>query len=287
MKKAIPIVLTITLILALAGCKNIDNTYSESELSSAPLISSTTENTVSSEDDGSDISVFSLDESKTNSSSTSVTSSASTNSKVDSSENTVSTEKSNSTQTITENNPTTYFEKHNLKITPISNELCFNNDPNHQCPYDKDIGITVTSVPERFYYSFDVKLFDDNFDISTYKAVQYYDYAVDSQKWEDCHMSDVVAFDKYSGKTIDNGTLTKYGWQELIFNDKKIYVMMFNGVDESGYWHIILCPVEYDGAIFAVLGEDKDFGYITSNNCLIEKFIDLKNDKYYLFAEKS
>ena len=61
-----------------------------------------------------------------------------------------------------------------MKITPISNELCFNNDPNHQCPNDKDIGITVTSVPERFYYSFDVELFDDNFDISKYKAVKYY-----------------------------------------------------------------------------------------------------------------
>ena len=111
------------------------------------------------------------------------------------------------TAPIDENQATTYFEKHNLKITPISNELCFNNDPNHQCPNDKDIGITVTSVPERFYYSFDVELFDDNFDISKYKAVKYYDYAVNSQKWEDCHMSDVVSFDKYSGKTIDNGTL--------------------------------------------------------------------------------
>lgn len=66
MKKTVTIILTITLILALAGCKKIDNTSSDSDLSSAPVISSTEENTVSSEDNGSDVNESSSEESNNN-----------------------------------------------------------------------------------------------------------------------------------------------------------------------------------------------------------------------------
>ena len=68
MKKAVTIILIITLILAFVGCKKIDNTSSESDLSSEPIISSNKENVVSIEDNTSDITVTSSEQSNNNSS---------------------------------------------------------------------------------------------------------------------------------------------------------------------------------------------------------------------------
>lgn len=277
MKKIVSVILALTLILALSGCKKTDNTSSESELSSEPIISSNEEDVASIEDNSSETTVVnSSEESKINSSS--MTSSTNVNSNV----NTTTENTNTSSQTTAKNEPSTYFEKYNLKITPISNELCFNDDPNHKCPYDKDISLQIKSIDQNSDYLFDTELFGENFDISSYNEVEYHCYAVNTYDWEECNMNRVITFDKYTGNIIGYGTLGEYGWQELNFNGKKIYVTMLNGQGAGGYVHSVICPKEYDGVVFAVFKNPS--WSILSNQYKINEIVNLNNSEYYLFT---
>lgn len=302
MKKILSVILALTLILALSGCKKTNNTSSESEFSSELLISSNEEDVVSIEDNNSETTVVnSSEESKINSST--VTPSTNVNSKVNSNETTVST--NNSSQTTEENKPTTYFEKHNLKLSPLTTKMCFNTDKNHVCGTDgadeKSITITITNCADMKKDEYEIAcniLAEENLDVSKYKQVLFENAMDFSYK---IPRFPTFIFDKNTGIILSHHDSVRYYgdqtccegmevWTEISINQhtEKIWSSSFGGGLYWWEWNCF-CPKDYDGLVFVIM-EDK-------NNCkgrisdgkihTIDEVIDFENDKYYLFAANS
>ena len=278
MKKAVTIILIITLILAFVGCKKIDNTSSESDISSEPIISSNRENVVSIEDNTSDITVTSSEESKKNSSAVT----PSTN--VNSTEKTVSKNNDTPSQTIIKNKQSTFFEKHNLKLLPLTTNVCFNTEAGHICGTHK----TITFVKDKLEnlewldtYSDYIK--DGQIDVSKYKYIMietgtgafYDDYSECFKKYNHYYV-----FDKYTGIVFND-----WVWTEILYKEKNCKIIKILDGGNAGYYEeSIYCPEDYDGAVF-LMTESYNYNKLNDGKShTIDEFIDFENDKYYLFA---
>lgn len=291
MKKLLAFVLVLS-ILTLAGCSKTSDSLSDTpsdvssqfEINTSEIISSS-EDISSDETSSEDITSSQVDESTTTSSIESTPSS-----KVEETTPPTSsesgTESKNETPT-TPTQPTTFFEKHDLKLTPISNELCLNDDPNHTCPYDKEISLPIYDLGENDKYLFAEEIFGNSFDPSNYKVVGYFISAEYTYDLFSCGMTSTVIFDKYTGTILlYSKARNNQGWQELTYNNKKIYTRYNAGGGAGGRGEGIYCPLNYDGVIFAVVKDleipdaDIDAGKITK----ADEIIDFENDTYYLFA---
>lgn len=290
MKKILAFILVLS-ILVLAGCSKTGDMLSDTESDLSSQIEINTSEIISSSEDISsdetsseDITSSQVDESTTTSSIESTPSS-----KVEETTPPTSSESSAESKTetpTTPTQPTTFFEKYNLKLTPISNDLCLNDDPNHTCPYDKEISLPIYNLDENDKYLFAEEIFGNSFDPSSYKEVGYFVGAKYTYDLFSCGMTRVLIFDKYTGTILDSRAQHNQGWQELIFNDTKILYHYTGGGGAGGRGEGIYCPVDYDGAIFMVLkgkeipSDDIYNGKITK----IDEIVDFKNDTYYLFA---
>ncbi|MGN0492247.1 MAG: hypothetical protein ACI4F7_01255 [Acutalibacteraceae bacterium] len=271
MKKTVTIILTITLILALAGCKKTNDTFYESKLSFAPVISGTEEKTVSSKDNSSDISVSSLEESKTNSST--VNPSSNVNSKVNSSEITVSTNNSNSSQTTIENKPTTYFEKMALKTITFNDNYCLNEEI-HEC-VKTSCGIEQCEM----------KIDDETWANVPENEKDNYLY-VNAIFNGHCGAKAIIAFDKYTGIVL-NSCYDNAKYFNVNGNDILAFQTWGGGGDFYRTCNTVI-PKYYDGLMFLVANEHIEYSELLEKQkntmVYLNDIIDLKNGKYYIFA---
>lgn len=292
MKKLLVLSLVLS-ILTLAGCSKTGNSlsYAQSDISSQIEINtseiiSSTENISSEETSSEDTTNSQIEENTTTSSAERIASSKEEEITPQTSSKSNAESKNESPTATTQ--PIAFFEKYNLKLTPISNELCFNDDPDHTCPHDKEISLNEKNVSEneRLWDMFSKEIFGDSFEPSTYKSVNYFVGAKYTYDLFSCGMTRVLIFDKYTGTILDSRAKHNQGWQELIYNDIKMLYQYSAGGGAGGRGEGIYCPVDYDGAIFMVV-KDKEIpsddiyeGKITK----IDEIIDFENDTYYLFA---
>lgn len=269
MKKILSVILALTLILALSGCKKTNNTSSESELSSEPIISSNEEDVISIEDNSSETTVVnSSEESKINSST--VTPSTNVNSKVNSNETTVST--NNSSQTTVENKPTTYFEKMHLKTITLNDNYCLNTET-HEC-----VNISC-GIEQR-----EIKSGNDvwaNIPENEKNKYLYVDAIFNSH----CGANTIIAFDKYTGMIL-NSCLDNAKY----FNSNGKEILAFQTWGGGGYGYRTcntIIPQNYDGLMFLVTNSYIELYELASKTLYLDDIIDLKNEKYYIFAANS
>lgn len=279
MKKLLAFILVLS-ILALAGCSDTGDMLSDntSDLSSqietniSEIISSSED--ISSEEPSSEyITNSQVDESTTTSSTESTPSS-----KVE--ETTPPTSSESDTESKTETpttptQPTTFFEKHNLKLSPLTTNVCFSAEENHICALEKQIKIDILTpdyLPSNFPSS--------NIDSSKYKRIKFEFYR---GYQSDCKIeSYLYIFDKYTGTILNCGY-----WKEINSNNAT-YVVSAWGDGAGGGWctYSAFGPTDYDGFIFAMV-EPKERNYDILNSAdfhSIDEVIDFKNDEYYLFA---
>lgn len=281
MKKILSVFLALTLILALSGCKKTNNTSSESELSSEPIISSNEEDVISIENNSSETTVVnSSEESKINSST--VTPSTNVNSKVNSNETTVST--NNSSQTTVENKPTTYFEKNNLKLSAFTTNVCFNTEQGHICGTHKTISIKKDKLSNlEWIDTYSEYISKGQINIAKYIYIMFetYDGFLDDDYSDCCTNFMYYVFDKYTGVVFD-----PLKWIEITYNEKTYKIISILDGGGGGYYtQSIYCPEDYDGAIFA---KTESYDYFDDGKLhTIDEYIDFENDKYYLFAANS
>lgn len=284
MKKLLAFILAL-LILALAGCSKVDNTSSDVDTNSSEIVSSNDESSSTETSSNETSSETSSEESSSNNSvslQTSIPSKTETTSTLTTSID--KTESKNETSSTT-TTPTTYFEKHNLKLSTISNDVCFNDDPNHTCSSNKKFNLSVMDMPEMYKDFFCAELFGEQYDISKYKVIDC-SYSVDCF---DSNYSTPIFFDKYTGALLGYGKLGNSDWpywQELNCNNKNIYISVNRAIFLGISAHQLYCPKNYDGAIVAIIkNKDIPYGKINDGEThTIDEIIDFENDKYYLFA---
>lgn len=286
MKKFIALFLCLTFIFSLTACKSTkDTSLSNTSDFTSEIIYTTNDNesTLSEEKEESSIPAdVSSEETVTQNSSDTGTSSTTPTPSIPTS----SMQQTTSSEIIT-TEPQTYFDKMGLKITPLTNDICFNDDPNHVCPYDKQLAIEEKNMSEYSYMLelFDEDFFGDSFDVTKYKKVSYTVRANYTYEWRPCGVSDAIIFDRYTGTILYFGNLGNNDWskwQEIPFNNKKIYVNFLNGFGAGGSDAELVCPVDYDGAVFAIVKELHT--EINETIKTIDEVIDFKNDEYYLFS---
>lgn len=281
------VLLSVILILTL-GDKGNNNTSSNIDTNSSEIISSTDES--SSETDTSSDEVSSGTSSEEISSQTSTPSKTeSTSTPTTSTNKTESKNETSSTPTTTPTTPTTYFEKHNLKLSPLTTNVCFNTDAGHKCGTHKKITMTKENLADKEIV-YDDLVSEGKIDITKYNSLcfQSYDGWFD-EDYSDCRMDAnastggmAYVFDKYTGIILN----TTFGWKEMQYNNKT-YKAAHIADGGGGGWVVqtVYYPKDYDGLIFVkTCKEDKNNIMNDGKIHTIDEIIDFKNDKYYLFA---
>lgn len=286
---AVAVVLAAVILILTLGGKSENNNSSDIDTTSSEIVSSADESSADS-DTSSEETVSTETNSDISSSQTSTPSKTESSSTPTTSTNqTASKNETTSTPTTAPTTPTTYFEKHNLKLSPLTTNVCFNTEAGHKCGTHKKIVMETRDLAtEEKYY--DDLIAEGNVDIAKYNIVcfQSYDGWFDDD-YSNCLMDAnastggmAYVFDKYTGTILN----TFFGWTDIQF-DNKTYKVANIADGGGGGWIVqsVYYPKDYDGLIFAkVYEKDKNNIMNDGKTHTIDEVIDFKNDKYYLFA---
>ena len=275
------VIATIILILTLGG-KNENNTSSDIDTNSSEIVSSSDES--SSETETSSDEENSKTSSEVNSSQTSTPNKTESSSTPTTSTNkTESKSETTSTPTTTPATPTTYFEKHNLKLSPLTTNVCFNIEAGHKCALEKHTKITVGDMNNYPDNDFAYEAEQGGINVSEYKYIEFeiYDGWFD-EGYSDCGIDPmgIYFFDKYTGTYFMNAK-----WQEISHNGKTYKIAVYPWGFGGGMTnYIAFCPKDYDGLIVSATAIRDNDNLTDDKVHTFDEVIDLKNDKYYLFA---
>lgn len=278
MKKVLAFILALS-ILTLAGCSKTGDMLSDtqSDLSSqnniitSDIVSSTESEDISSEEVSSDDTSSQTSEIVSTPSAETVTSSTteSTTPPV------VSNTETPSVSTPTTTEPKNYLEQNELKTITLNDNYCLNEEA-HEC-------VTIScGIKQR-------ELDDDPwaFIPETEKKSDY--IYVDAIFNGYCGAHAIIAFDKYTGIVLNaRYTTAKY----LNINDTEVLAFQTWGGGGDNYKTCnTIIPKNYDGLMFLVANENIDYREFydkqEATTVYLADIIDLKNDKYYLFAVNS
>lgn len=276
------IVIAIIILILTLGGKNENNTSSDIDTNSSEIVSSADKNSSSNTSSDKASSATGSEENSSQTSTPNKTESTST--PTTSTNKTESKNETSSTPTTTPTTPTTYLEKHNLKLSPLTTNVCFNTEAGHKCGTHKEISITKENLADSEWLYNDL-VSDGGIDVSKYNCLHFQSYNGWFDDYSECYMNDdglALVFDKYTGIVLN----TFYGWIELKYNDKTYKVAhTADGGGGGCTEQSVYCPKDYDGLIFVkTCKKDKNNFMNDGKTHIIDEIIDFKNDKYYLFA---
>lgn len=161
-----------------------------------------------------------------------------------------------------------WFAKKGFEITPLTSDLCTNDDPEHIC-YSLELSGCEKGVYEK-------ELSDGN------KSVEFY-FPMS------CFRQGLIfsiAFDRNTGVVLKYNGME---FREYEIDGQKVSIA-WGGNGASGGWYTesIICPTDYDDVVFAVVDSDKinaevmwDFDSFHT----VDEIIDFETaEKYYFFA---
>ena len=266
---------TLILILTLGG-KGNNNTSSDVDTNSSEIVSSV-DDTSSTETPSNEVGSEESSSQTSTPSKTEITSAPTTS--------TNKTESKNETSsTTTPATPTTYLEKHNLKLSPLTTNVCFSTEAGHKCGTHKTITVKRENLADSECFYEDV-VSKGSINITEYDRVGFETYnGWFDEGYSECYLDDgapFCVFDKYTGIVLET-----FEWNEISYNGTTHkLVSVPDGAGGGWFGQSVYCPKDYDGLVFVVIKEDYNRNIFDDGKThTIDEIIDFENDKYYLFA---
>ena len=163
-----------------------------------------------------------------------------------------------------------WFAKKGFEITPLSEELCRNEEVGHVCYGGTDYGIKVKELGDNYK--------------NVYISFPYSCFPFGSDKF----IGRVIAFDRNTGAVLTHDCDVFFNYD---INGKNVSIKWGgDGVGGEGSWYgtDIICPVDYNSndVIFVITNEFKQSPWWQdySTTRTIDEFIDFETAEYYFFS---
>lgn len=290
-KTFLPVFLAAVMVFSLCGCGGSEITTSDISVPTSSTTTTITQRTTTTtEDTTATTTATTTTEATTATTTTTTTAKPTTTTKKPTT--TTTTTKKGTTPTTTHATAATaakeetWFEKNGFAITPLTDDLCFNDNPDHKCAVDEDFGI-IEGNKDAFGNTVSVP--------DGYKYVEYYVKAYSqAAACAPGHFSKrMIAVDRYTG-TVINGVISwnddyekEYVYKTFKVNGKTVSAA-WDGDGGTAYFYAngVLCPVNYDGLVFAVADKyiSTTWGTGDGKTHTLDEFIDFDTAEYYFFS---